>query len=274
MFVIFWIVFSLYAFYTNIRPEKFSSMITPKDFNKEYENITLYTQDGLKLSAWFLPNKKVSDKAIIILHGYPADKSDLLASYLFLHERYSLLFVDFRYFGESEGKYTTIGIKEVEDVLAAVKFLQERQVKKIGIFGFSMGGATALMTLSKIDAINAVVSQSAYAGLDLMAENQYKYFYFLKRPLTLLTKMWGKLIFGIDISTMSPRVVIQNIQAPILIIHSKQDDQIPFSHALILRDALKNNLQAEFWFQDSLIHGENSGAGYEKRIIDFFAKYL
>ncbi len=190
-----------------------------------------------------------------------------------MQEQYSLLFIDFRYFGNSEGKYSTIGIKETEDVLAGIKFLQDRGVKKIGIFGFSMGGATALMTLTKTDAISAVISQSSYARLDLMAASQYRYFYFLRKPLTFLTKLWAKIFLGIDIVRESPQEAVKNIQTPVLIIHSNTDDQIPFENALLLQEALKNHNQAEFWFQDNLMHGE-SGVDYQKRLRDFFKKHL
>ncbi len=273
LFVAFWFVFSMYVFYFNIKPQKFISQITPKEFGKEYEDIWLHTKDNLKLNGWFLKNNQSLDKAIIILHGYPADKGDLLSSYLFLHEKYSLLFIDFRYFGKSEGKYTTVGIKETEDVLAGIKFLQDRGVKKIGIFGLSMGGATALMTVPQTQAIKAIVSQSSYARLDLMAETQYKNFYILTKPLVFLTKLLAKLFLGVDIVNSSPQAAAKNIQIPVFIIHSEADDQIPFEQALILQEALKHNPRAEFWLQRNLLHGETS-ADYQNRINNFFKRYL
>src|SRR3972149_9281804 len=105
-----------------------------------------------------------------------------------------------------------------------------------------------------------------------MARETYRYLFFLKHPLASLTALWAKLFLGVDIHEASPAKKIKNSQLPVLLIHSTTDQVIPFSHALLLKEALRNNPQAEFWFKPGLTHGELGGE-HEMRIKSFFQKH-
>ena len=145
---------SLYVFLTSIRPPRHITKITPASLGFDYEDITLLTDDNIKLAGWFIPGKNVGKEAIIVCHGYPADKGNVLSFAVFLHDDFNLLFFDFRAMGKSEGKITTAGWKERGDFLAAVKYLRSRGMEKIGALGFSMGGAVIIMANSPdVDAI-------------------------------------------------------------------------------------------------------------------------
>ena len=269
---LFFTIFSLFGLLVSVRPPRIYSPFQPAHFGLPFEDITLKTSDGLDLKGWFIPQAN-SDKAIVALHGYPADKGDILPALLFLHSDFNLLFFDFRYFGESQGLYTTAGAKEVQDLLAALQFLKGRGFQRIGVWGFSLGGAVALMTAGESGDIKAIVSESSYAELSLMARETYRYLFFLKHPLASLTGLWAKLFLGVDIHEASPAKKIKNSQLPVLLIHSTTDQVIPFSHALLLKEALRNNPQAEFWFKPGLTHGELGGE-HETRIKAFFQKHL
>lgn len=272
VFTFFFLFSSLFGFYTAIRPPKIISHITPEALDLEYENITFKTKDGLMLSGWFIPNEKESAKTIVLLHGYPADKGDILPAMAFLHKEYNLFLFDFRYLGESEGAYSTMGAKETEDLLAAIRFLKTRDIEEIGVWGFSLGGAVVLMAAPEAPEIKAIVTESSYARLDLLATQLYR-FGPIKAPLGFLTNLWGKIILGIDTKAISPANSARTLTIPILVIHSKNDQIIPFSHAEILEEALQHNPQAEFWFEESLVHGQ-FGSAYEKRIGEFFSTNL
>ncbi|HEX9756845.1 MAG TPA: alpha/beta fold hydrolase [Nitrospiria bacterium] len=269
---LFLILFSLFGLLVSIRPPRIHSHVHPAQYVSSFEDITLKTSDGLALKGWFIPQPK-SDKVIVALHGYPADKGDILPGLFFLNKDFNLLFFDFRYFGESEGFITTVGAREVRDLLASLEFLKTRGFHKIGVWGFSLGGAVALMRADHSSDIKAIVSESAYAELSLMARETYRHLLILKYPLGLLTGIWAKLLLGVNIYDVSPVKKIKNSQNPILIIHSTTDQVIPFSHALLLKEALGNNPKAEFWFREGLSHGQ-LGTEYENRIRGFFQKYL
>lgn len=280
---LYFIFTSFLGFYNSIRPPKIISTITPSNLQLEYEDVSFVTRDGVTLRGWFIPQYghdaeemphqgEHAQKTIILLHGYPADKGDILPSFAFLGKTYNLLLFDFRYLGESDGAYSTAGALEREDLIAAIGFLKLRGIDKVGIWGFSVGGAVALMTAPDAPEIRAIVSQSSYASLNQMVPELYRV-PFLKYPLAYLTRLWALLILGIDLREVSPARSAENLSIPVFIIHSKNDDVISFQHALLIQEALKENPRAEFWFEENLIHGGFSPA-YQKRIADFFQRNL
>ena len=279
IFVGFIILLSLYGFWVATHPSKYITNLTPKDLGWEYKDVTLTTSDKVKLSAWFVPAVNKSDQVIILLHGYPADKADLLHWSRFLHNDFNLFFFDFRYFGNSEGSLTTIGFREQKDLQSAIDYLQDRGFTKIGAMGLSLGGSVAIMTAAKDSTgsgLNAIVSESAFANIDLMGHQFYRNFFILKYPLTFLTKLWANILLRVDISS-SPEKAAASIKIPVLLIHSKKDATIPFENALRIQKGLQGNPKAEFFFHEEATHGSLPGhlqTEYEKRVIEFFKQNL
>jgi dipeptidyl aminopeptidase/acylaminoacyl peptidase len=269
---LFFILLSLIGFVTSIKPQKFISKTTPEDLGLEYEEVTFTTKEGIKLRGWFIPNQNEQSKTIILLHGYPADKGDILPVMSFLGKKFNLFLFDFRYLGESGGSISTAGAKETEDLLAAIGYLKSRNIDEVGIWGFSMGGAVALMTARDAPEIKAVISESSYARLDLMARELYR-IPLLKYPLSYLTGFWSKIFLGVHPKDVSPVEGVKKLDIPILLLHSKNDQVVPFKHALLLQEALIENPRANFWFEDNLVHGQ-LGNEYQNRILEFFEKNL
>lgn len=277
LFVGFLLFFSLYGFWVATHPPRYITKLTPKDLGWEYEQVNLTTTDGMKLSAWFVPSTKKTDQVIILLHGYPADKANLLHWSEFLHQDFHLLFLDFRYFGDSEGSLTTIGFHEQKDLVSAVNYLHNKNFSKIGAMGFSLGGAVAILTASYDNRIKAVVSDSNFANIDLMGYQFYQPLFILKYPLTFLTKIWAQIFLGINPSQISPEQAAIKLKTPILLIHSKKDQTISFENAERLQKALKDNPKAEFFFLEEGIHGSlpaNLQTKYENKVKEFFTKNL
>ena len=268
----FLVVISLWGFYSSIRPPKILSTLTPRDLKMGYEDVSFRTADRLTLRGWHIPSAKTTDKTLILLHGYPADKGDILPALAFLHGDFNLLLFDFRYLGESEGSYSTAGAKEVEDLLAAIRFIKSTGIKEVGEWGFSMGGAGALMAIEKAPEIRAVISESSYSSLAQMALQLFG-IPLLNYPVAYLVGFWANLFLGIDLRDVSPAERVRNATIPILLIHSSTDAVIPFSHAQSLREALANNSRAEFWFKEGFVHGQ-LGSDYQSRVRNFFHKNL
>jgi uncharacterized protein len=266
------IIISLWGFYSSIRPPKIISSITPRDLKMNYEDVSFKTADGLTLRGWYIPATKTSQKTLILLHGYPADKGNILPALAFLHEDFNLLLFDFRYLGKSEGSYSTAGAKEVEDLLAAIQFLKTRGVTEVGVWGFSMGGAVALMAIEQAPEVRAVISESSYASLADMAFELLR-IPLLNYPIAYLVGVWAKLFLGIDVRDASPADRIRNTKIPILLIHSSADAVIPFSHARSLQQALAKNSNAEFWFHEDFAHGQLA-SDYRSRVRKFFLSHL
>jgi len=248
------------------------SSVTPRALGMGYEDVSFKTTDGLTLSGWYIPSQKTTNRTVILLHGYPADKGNILPALSFLHEDFNLLLFDFRYLGESEGNYSTAGAREVLDLAAAIRFLKSRGVKEVGVWGFSMGGAVALMSLKEAPEIKAVVSESSYASLAQMALRLFR-IPVLDYPLGFMVGVWAKLFLGIDLREVSPAQAVRGTNIPLLLIHSSSDAVIPFAHAESLKKALAGNPRAHFWFRDGFAHGQ-LGLEYQTRVKTFFLKNL
>ncbi len=275
LFLAFFILLlSFWGFWQATHPPKIISSLTPNDLGWQFEPVTLKTSDELELAAWFIPTKDQTDKAIVILHGYPADKGDLLNWASFLKDKYHLLFLDFRYFGKSEGSFTSFGYHERKDVLAAIKFLKEKGVDKVGLMGFSFGASVALLTLPETNYVAAVVADTAFANLDLMGKTYYGHLPFLQKPLTALSKFWGRVIYGIEANEIASEEAVKKVQTPIFVIHSRQDETTLVENAERLKKALKDNPEAKVWIYDRGRHGQLGGEDYQEKILGFFEKNL
>ncbi|MEK6948615.1 MAG: alpha/beta fold hydrolase [Nanoarchaeota archaeon] len=270
------ILFSFLTFIMSINPGKWPIEFTPESFELKYENVTFETEDGLNLKGWFIPGNKSENKSkgtIIMMHGYPTNKADVLPLSLFLLNDYNVFLFDFRSFGESEGSYTTAGYKEVKDLDAAVNYLKSRKdSKNIGAFGFSLGASVAIM--GNNNGITAIVADSPYSSLNNMIGAMYRNFYFLKYPFIYMTKLYGRLFFGIDTKEVSPENAIKAMNTPISIIHGKKDSQISVNESFILHNA---NKKTELWIVENADHGETYALNkeeYEKRVLEFFGRNL
>lgn len=274
LFVVLFLFFamSLWGFYTAIYPLKINSSITPAAYNLEYETVQFRTPDNIILQGWFIPAKKPNAKTIILLHGYGADKGNILPSRLFLNSDYNLFFFDFRYFGESGGDYSTAGADEIKDLRAAIDYLKSRGINEVGVWGLSMGGAVALMSAVQMKEIKAVVAESSYARLDLVADNYYQ-IPIIRYPLGWLMRMWGYLILGYDAKTVSPMDAVSKLTIPILLFHSRNDALIPISHAVLLQSVLRANPNAEVIIIEKVPHG-GLDKDYQIKVREFFGKSL
>ena len=158
-------------------------------------------------------------------------------------------------------------------MLGAISYLEkEKNITKIGLYGFSLGGAVALMASHKN--IEAIVTDSAYAKLSNMAKRMYSPFFILKYPLAYLAKVYGLIFLRVDIDEVNPVEDIKNKKTPILLIHAEKDSQIPVSEAYLLHEA---NKEAELWIVEGADHGMTHSINpeeYEKKVIGFFEENI
>jgi len=253
-------------------PSRYISALEPESLGLKPERLKLSTADGLKLDAWFIPHK-TAKTTVIICHGYPMDKGDVLGLTWFLARHFNLLYFDFRATGRSEGFFSTGGAREVRDVDAAVEFLKARGLDDgIGTFGFSMGAATTLLSINP--AIKARVADAPYA--DLVGELEYIFsgYGVLRAPLLAAMKGWSLLLMGINFNAVSPARAAAELKTPVLLVHGDADTQVPLASAYSIKAA---NPAVELWIVKGAGHGGNREAAsleYERRLTAFFLKNL
>src|SRR5204862_6140646 len=135
----------------------------------------------LRLAPWLAP--RPAAPAVGLLHGSPADRSDMLPIAAALASRFTVLPLDQRYFGESEGRLTPLGFKERRDLRRALDFLATRGVGAVGVFGFSLGGAVALLAAAEDPRIRAVAPYAPSADPRPLGHELYAWLGPLKYPL-------------------------------------------------------------------------------------------
>ena len=265
------LIASLASFALAVRPPRVAVPLRPDDYRLAVERVEIRTNDGVRLAGWFLP--RPGAPAVILLHGYPAEKADLLPIASGLAPQFATLLVDQRYFGDSGGRATTLGFREREDLKRMLDFLDSRGAPAVGVFGFSLGGAVALLTAAEDPRIRAIVAYAPFSDLRTLGRELYSWMWVGRYPFVEAMLLWSRLLFGADITRPSPAEAAARVAVPVLLVHSRQDEQIPFRHAERLRAALAGNPKAEFEFMDRGRHGELS-AGFEARMVRFFRQAL
>ena len=265
------VAFSLLSFWLAVRPPRIAVPLAPSDVGLTVENVTITADDGVPLAGWLVP--RAGAPAIVLLHGYPAEKADLLPIAAALAPRFTVLLLDQRYFGASGGRATTLGWRERRDLERAIDFLAARGFHEVGVFGLSLGGAVALLAAAEDPRIRAVSAYAPFADLRSLAYELYGWLWVLKYPFVGLLRGWSLLFFGHDITAVSPERAAATITVPVLLVASRADEQIPFAHAERLRKALAGNARAELMTTDHGRHGELP-AGFEARLAEFFLLYV
>jgi dipeptidyl aminopeptidase/acylaminoacyl peptidase len=138
---------------------------TPEDIGLAYEDVRFTTDDGVTLAGWLIPAGRDTRSAVVVMHGFSGHRLPELAAFVpWLQERYHVLQFDFRGHGDSGPAAVTLGSHERRDVAAAVRFLESRGLGPIGLFGISMGAATAIVSAPDLP-VAAVVADAPYAEL-------------------------------------------------------------------------------------------------------------
>ena len=251
------------SFWLVVRPPRIAIPLTPADVALRVEDVRIRAEDGVTLAGWFVP--RPAAPAVVLLHGYPANKADLLPLAAALAPRFAVLLMDLRYFGESGGRATTLGFRERGDLQRAVAWLRGRGHARLGVFGFSLGGAVALLAAADDPRIQAVAAYAPFADLRLLGRETYG-------PLVYLMRLSSLVFLGADITRPAPVDAVARVMIPVLLIASRQDEQIGFHHAELLRAALGANSEVDFHVLDRGRHGE--AAQLEPKVRDFFLAHL
>jgi S-formylglutathione hydrolase FrmB len=83
-----------------------------------------------------------------------------------------------------------------------LEFLHKRGFKGIGIYGLSMGAATALMV--EPGQLKAIVADSPYVDLKSVLDDIFSIFGILRHPLLTIMNVWNKIVFGVTTQNVSP----------------------------------------------------------------------
>ena len=224
------------------------SMCKPKHFKtkeeKEFEISNCGHQDGFDkyqrtqiefvLSDGYVIHGDYSinnpKKFVICMHGHISNReSSLKYAYAFYRLGYSLLFFDHRSHGENVRGIVTMGYQEHKDALEIIKQIRDKfgEDIEIGLFGCSMGGATALLCIKSCKDLSFVVSDCAFASVEDLVRGFIKQHHSPYWPILPLTNLVFKKKYGFSFRDACPREDLkQNRETPVLFIHGKEDNLV------------------------------------------------
>ncbi|WP_297486825.1 alpha/beta fold hydrolase [Thermococcus sp.] len=278
--VLLFFLFVIFVAYKMVKPPRFIGDWTPKDLGFDYEDVTFESGDGLKLSGWWIDNG--SEKTVIPLHGYTRSRWDDVymkpVTEFLLKEGYNVLTFDFRAHGKSEGNYTTVGDREIEDVRGAVEWLVENhpeRAKRIGLVGFSMGAVLTIRALAEINGVCCGVADSPPIDMDRTGARGLKYFANLPEWLYTFVKPLTKLVSGArELNVMD---YADKVRKPLLLIQGDSDPLIKVDEVRAFYEKNRGvNPDVELWVTDAphvrtlKLHPEE----WKAKVGEFFRKYL
>ena len=193
---------------------------TPADVGLEFETVTLITEDGERLGAWFVPAAE-SDRrqvpVVLLCHGNAGNVGHRVE----LLERLNRLGVDtlifdYRGYGESTGQPSETGL-QLDARAAWTHLTDERGVQpgRIIVFGRSLGGAVAADLAAEVEPAGLILD-SAFTTLADIAKEAYPW-------------LPSHRILRYRFDTLAS---VRNASStvPIAIIHSRDDEMIGFHH--------------------------------------------
>ena len=198
---------------------------TPSDYGLDFEDIPLTAEDGTKLHAWYVPRDKAK-YTLLFCHGNGGNISHRIGAIQTFHGLgLNVLIFDYRGYGRSEGKPTEAGT--YQDVEAAWKYLVETRgvpPERIVVFGCSLGGAIAAHLAHKHTPAALILESTFTSAPDAGA----KLYPFL--PIRWLCR------FSYDTQS-----IIGEMNCPILVVHSRQDEMVPYEFGQALFDAARGD---------------------------------
>lgn len=214
----------------------------PEDVHQKVE----VARTGARVRAWVFDPVGPPRGTVLMLHGIHDSKLRLVAGARHHAARgYRAVAVDSRGHGESSGAYLTYGVEESRDLVAMVDELERRKLlaRPLAVVGSSYGAATALQHAALDARVDKVVALAPFASLRQVVG---AYIDWLLGPPArwIPVPVVDELVddcarqAGFDPDRACPRCVAPQIRAAVLLIHSRDDERIPWQHSVEIRNAL------------------------------------
>lgn len=203
--------------------------------SEKHSDEWLMSADGLRLHATWFPQGECK-KIVICFHGYTSQgmKDYLGLSGYYLKNGYSMLLVDERAHGESEGKYIGFGCLDRIDALKWINWVLRKCGEDVEILlhGTSMGGATVLMmsSLELPAQVKGIVSDCAFTSPKEVFSHVLKSMYHLPAfPVMNISNFLNKRFAGYGLDECNAAREVKKAKVPILFIHGSGDTFVPYS---------------------------------------------
>ncbi|MBI5360219.1 MAG: alpha/beta hydrolase [Planctomycetes bacterium] len=238
---------------------------TPESMGAKFEEVEFQSADGVRLNGWFIPAEPAlpggaaaanSGATVLYCHGNARNISDCLDIIRILTGLKLNVFVfDYRGFGKSEGKPAEKGL--YADAEAAYNYLIKTKginENEIIVHGRSLGGPMAAYLAQKYNP-KKLILESTFTSMADAASDIYPYL-----PVRLILRH--------NYPTIE---YARLVKCPVLVIHSANDELIPFSHGRRLYESIKTKkefLEITGLHNNGFLISENAYINGIKEFID------
>jgi len=216
---------------------------TPEAVGLDYEDVPLVAADGTQLHSWFVGHPEAR-ATVLLLHGNGGNVSHRVQKLrIFYDMGLQVLVLDYRGYGRSQGRPSEKGL--YEDAAAAYEYLVDKRGLKPGkivVYGESLGSAVGVDLVVK-RSVGGLILEGAFTNVAQMSRRIFPFLptAFLRYRFDTLEKM-GRM------------------KTPLLIIHSRNDEVVPFEMGRTLFDAAASDTK------DILaVYGGHNESFYEYR---------
>ena len=237
------------------------------------EEVELRTEDGFRLTAWWMPTGKPERSPIVILHGLGASKAHMIDYILFAQEQGNpTLAIDFRGHGGSDPSLTSIGFYESRDAEAAMQFVRQRGAGDPVLWGTSMGAVSALLAAARDGSAAGIIADAPFDTYRNTVLHHAKLFYGLSEfPLITLAMPMIESRVRFRVDEVDCLRAAEQIQAPMLVLAGEEDARMPPEMVKTIYDRAAG--QKEFWIIPGEGHeNRNFGQEFREKIADFLTR--
>ncbi len=186
---------------------------SPAQIGLPYEDVWIRTDDGVRLHGWFIPGE--SSRVLLFFHGNAGNISHRLDSIRqFVGLGLSVFIIEYRGYGQSEGRATEAGI--YRDAAAAWRYLTKVLGVAPGdivILGRSLGGSVASHLATRVEPL-ALVVESAFTSVPDAAAEIYPWL-----PVRWISRFRHPTLDH-----------VRDVRCPVLVVHSRDDEIIRYHH--------------------------------------------
>jgi dipeptidyl aminopeptidase/acylaminoacyl peptidase len=274
---------AIYLVETLTRPKKLSPFadytFTPYELDLPAETVEFPPRKGdHKVSGWFIPHPGATT-TLLVCPGYRSSKTDMLGISHFLWKAgHNILAFEYYGHGMQVGTPITLGYREMDDFMGAVDYAQQRAPgTHLGVVGYSMGAAIALMCSARVPEVEAIVADSAFATHTSVVDyNVRRALHMPSAPFAWLADYLLGWRAGYHFRQVEPlRDIALIVPRPILLIHGGRDTVVDPHDAPLLYAAAQE--PKELWIVPEADHCGAYFADrplYVKKLVDFFETHL
>ena len=239
------------------------------------------TEFGLPTPAYFIPGAGTGADpapAVIVLPTLAAARGDRMSEALVYHELgMHVLMFDSRACVGRTGP--SLGVAEAAQVGDALAYLEQRRdvdPARIGLHGFSAGGAAALMAAAQFPEIAAVVAQGNFADFAAELDESIQGLGVLEPLFRFGARLGYRLMTGQHMEALAPiRAMPEIAPRPVLLVYGEHEP-VERPEALAAAGRAAGSI-VDIWIVPGARHGDyqaQAGPEYAERVGGFMAEAL